>query len=88
MAAGAFVQRDMSGALFRNDRRTQDNHPNHTGTCMIDGKEYRVSAWVKTSGAGNKFFSMAFTPKDPPTEGGQAASPPATYEDFDDDIPF
>jgi len=82
----AFEQRDLSGALFRNDRKTQDNHPDHTGTCTIEGKEYYVSAWIKTSSAGKKYFSMAYTLKD--VSKVQKADPPAIHEDFDDDIPF
>ena len=27
------------GALFRNNRKEQDNHPDHTGSINIDGKE-------------------------------------------------
>lgn len=84
---GGFVQNDLSGALFRNDRKQRDNQPDHTGTCTIDGKEYYMSAWIKTSGSGNKFFSIAFTEKDQ-AKAKAAAAPAGTYEDFDDDIPF
>ena len=82
----AFQQNNMSGALFRNDRKQQPNHPDHTGTCKIDGKEYRISAWIKQSGAGNKFFSLAFEPKE--VQENKPSAPGAVHEDFDDDIPF
>lgn len=82
----AFQQNDMSGAIFRNDRKQQPNHPDHTGTCTIDGKEYYISAWVKQSGAGNKYFSLAFAPKE--VQESKPTPPAAVHEDFDDDIPF
>ena len=66
---------------------------------MIDGVEYWVSAWVKESKAGNKFFSLSFKPKnearrDPPPQQHRSRSsePPrdhqAPLDDFDDSVPF
>lgn len=63
-------QRNNDGALFKNDRKQSENHPDYTGSAVIDGVEYWVSAWVKTSQAGKKFFSMAYKPKE---EGGYGA---------------
>jgi hypothetical protein len=61
----AFEQRDNSGSLFSNDRKSSDNHPTHKGACMIGGVEYWIAAWVKTSKDGNKrFFSLSFEPKE------------------------
>ena len=37
-------KRDNSGALFRNERKEADNHPDYTGNAMIDGKEYWIQA--------------------------------------------
>lgn len=88
-----FEQRDNSGALFRNDRKEQDSHPDHTGTAKIAGREYYVSAWIKESSKG-RFFSLSFKPKmapgaRPPTGGRNDPRP--TRNDpppFDDDIEF
>lgn len=97
-------QRDNSGSIFKNDRREKDNHPTHTGTAMIDGREYYISAWVK-EGRSGKFFSLAFKPKEAareePRQGdrrqpppgtrppmGNAPQRPARRDDLDDDIPF
>ena len=81
------------GALFRNSRKEKDNHPDHQGSLNVGGVDYWISAWVKTSKAGQKFFSLSVKPKDqrttprrdddPPHEGTKEAPP-----DFDDDIPF
>ena len=50
----AYEQRDNSGTLFRNDKREKDSQPNATGTAMVDGVEYYVSAWTK-EGRNGKF---------------------------------
>lgn len=55
---------NLRGALFKNNKRTEERQPEYTGNCEIDGKEYWVSAWVRESKNGTKFFSMAYTPKE------------------------
>lgn len=89
----AYEKRDMSGSLFKNDKREKDSHPHATGTAIIDGVEYWVSAWTK-DGAKGKFQSLAFKRKDERREeikrdhrdeGGYGQQP----ADFGgDDIPF
>lgn len=80
-----------TGALFINDRRQNENQPNAKGSVNIDGVEYWVSAWTKTSKAGQKFQSLSFTrkeqqaPKPAPT---QAPAPAFNPNDIDDDMPF
>jgi hypothetical protein len=76
-------RRDMSGTLGKNERREKDTHPTHTGQCLIDGKAYWISAWVK-EGQSGKFFSLAFKPK----EARQEPAPAISGAAFDDDIPF
>ncbi len=77
---------DNSGILFKNERRTQDNHPEYTGSVTIDGKEMWLSAWVK-QGAKGKFFSLAFKLKDAKKPAASTnPNPPA--ETSDDDVPF
>jgi hypothetical protein len=79
------------GVLFRNDRKQQDNHPDHTGTININGVEYWLSAWIK-SGANGRFFSLAVKPKDQQaaTTAKPAPKPAAAepQDQFNDDIPF
>lgn len=87
----AFEQRDNSGSLFRNDRREKDTHPHATGSAMIDGVEYWVSAWTKTDRNGNKFQSLAFKPKDGARtqRASQQSAENGFYENPpDDEIPF
>jgi hypothetical protein len=77
--AGDFQHRELSGSLFRNDRKEQANHPDYRGDCLIDGQQYWVSGWIK-EGARGKWMSLAFTAK------GSRATPAASFDDSD--VPF
>lgn len=55
----AFEQRNNSGALFKNNRKEKETHPDYQGECMVGGVKYRMSAWLK-DGKKGKFMSMAF----------------------------
>ncbi len=76
---------NFTGAIFRNTRKKEGSkQPDATGNCTIDGKEFYVSGWIKTSQSGNRFTSLAFTPKEPVSnEPSNVAS-----DDFDEDLPF
>ncbi len=56
-------QRELSGILYKNDRKEKDNHPDLTGSIMIKGVAYWLSAWKKDTGKG-PFYSIAAKPKD------------------------
>ena len=87
----AFEQRDNSGSLFNNKKREQENHPHATGSAMIAGVNYWVSAWTKTDKNGNKWQSLSFKAKDqqPGTPATKPAAAPAPERSFDDEeTPF
>ena len=54
------------GALFKNDKRNHDDDsaPHYKGSVNIDGTEFWLSAWIKTSKAGDKYMSLSVRPKD------------------------
>jgi hypothetical protein len=87
----AYEQKDMSGTLFKNDRREKDSHPHATGTALIDGVEYWISAWTK-DGAKGKFQSLSFKRKEqkqPPAKQQQSyGQASAGQRELDDEIPF
>jgi len=73
-----------SGTIFDNDRKEKDTHPDFTGTLNVEGKDYWISAWKKTSKAGKRFISLAVKPKD---GAGKPASKKADDSDLDE-IPW
>lgn len=83
-------QRDMSGILFKNDRKETTKHPDYTGSATINGVELRLSAWIKTSAKGTKFMSLAFSEPRGDAREKPAETPKSTGggKDFDDEIPF
>lgn len=75
-----------TGALFKNDRKEHDKQPDYTGSCEVDGVEYYMSAWIRESKNGKKFFSLAYTAKD--NQARPAKKVAAQTVDIDDDLPF
>jgi len=69
-----------SGTVFDNDRKEKETHPDFTGTLNVEGKEYWISAWKKTSKAGKRFISLAVKSKD----GKQTVK----KDDPEDEIPW
>lgn len=80
----AFEQRDNSGALFKNEKKETLDQPDYKGTITIGGVSYWLSAWIKTSAAGNKFMSIAAKRKDEPAK----IPAKSLAEEMDDEIPF
>jgi hypothetical protein len=58
-----FQQKDGTGAIFVNDRKEQDNHPDRTGTAMVSGRAYYINGWLKKTKAGKPYMSVSFKPK-------------------------
>lgn len=60
----AFEQKPNNGALFINDKKEKDTHPDYKGSINVDGKEYWISGWKRTSNGGAKYMSLAVKPKE------------------------
>ena len=80
----AYEIRELSGSLFKNEKKTEEKHPQMQGSCLIDGVEYYISAWTK-EGAKGRWQSLAFKRKDAKPDAKPA---PTSIEQMDDDIPF
>jgi hypothetical protein len=60
---GDFVQKDNTGALFRNKSKEDgDSRPDYTGTATVDGAKLELSAWIKESKTGTKYMALTFRP--------------------------
>jgi hypothetical protein len=77
------------GVLFINDRKERDSHPDRKGSINIDGKEYWLSAWNKTTARGDT-ISISVQAKDAAKNSQQAPqqSQAANNSFQDDDVPF
>lgn len=78
----SYKQKDNSGVLFKNDKKTTEKHPDYNGNCLIGGVDYFMAAWIKTSDSGRKYFSFSFTKKDKEKPGTKVSA------DLDQDVPF
>lgn len=80
------------GAIWKNEKKEQDTHPDFTGSLNVDGVEYWVSAWKRKEGAAPKAPALSFSVK-PKEQRSQAprAKPGRPSPDDDmggDSIPF
>ena len=88
------------GAIWKNDKKQTEKHPDFKGDLNIEGVIYNVSAWKRKADANPKapLLSFSVSKREVPQEVKQAAmhsnhgrqSAPQTMPDpFDDqDIPF
>lgn len=82
-----YEQKELSGALFKHDKKGNEKAPDYKGNCKIGGKEWEMAAWLKTSPKGTKYMSLSFgepfkktVKDDAPRNSG--------FDDIPDDIPF
>ena len=88
------MDKNNSGALFKNHKKEKDTHPDYKGECVADGKDYWLSAWVNESKKGIQYLSLKLNEKDAVHQKGfekavaQASSQPQPDTDLNDHIPF
>jgi hypothetical protein len=71
------------GSLFKNDKKTEEKHPDMSGSINIDGTEYWISGWRKKSKADVGFISLSVRPKEQTRESSQPTKK-AKADDWDD----
>ena len=87
------TQYENRGFLFVN-RNAQGNQPNWKGKLTIDGKEDRLSAWIKRDKNGQEYISISRTPADEAAKFVKAPVPSLTASKSTDneagagEIPF
>lgn len=82
------------GAIWKNERKEQETHPDFTGSLNVEGIDYFFDAWKRKPDASEKAPALSFRVK---RKDKQNASPQAAQRtaqdasggaDFDDEIPF
>jgi uncharacterized protein (DUF736 family) len=51
------------GALFPNDRKEKETHPDFRGSINVNGTDYWIKGWKKEAKTGAKYLSLAVQPK-------------------------
>lgn len=58
-----YQQKDMSGALFRNEQKQDgDDYPDYQGSVTVKGVKYGVGGWIKKSKSGKTYMSLSVRP--------------------------
>ena len=70
----SFEQKDMTGALFKNDKRSNDRAPDYTGNCKVGGRELRLAAWLKKDRNGKAYMSLSFSEPQQRQDAGHTAA--------------
>jgi hypothetical protein len=72
------------GSLFKNDKKEAETHADYKGQINVNGEEFWINAWLKTSKQGTKFMSLSVSPKDRQVNEPTRRNTPEP----DDGIPF
>lgn len=88
-----FIAKPNSFALFKNNKKEKDTHPDYVGDFTNDkGEKFRLAAWVRETNGGNKFFSgmvSEFKTKEQlAAEAGNSQPKVAEKTEDVDDLPF
>lgn len=83
----AYESKPGDGALFKNDRKEKETHPDYKGSliCPVCNAALWLSSWIKKAANKPTFMSISAQPKDK-----DAKPPAATYQQpsGDSDVPF
>lgn len=86
------MDKDMSGALFPNDKGDNPSRPDWRGSVVINGVKYSLSGWDNTSKKGDPYKGLIVSEwRDKREEGSQAAESSddqKTDSELLDEIPF
>jgi uncharacterized protein (DUF736 family) len=72
------------GSIFKNDKKEEEKHPDMTGSLNVNGTDYWISAWKKTSKAGTGFLSLSVRPKQEAPRQSSQPTKKAKKDDLDD----
>ena len=76
------IEKDNSGLIFKNTKKTEDKHPDYKGQIKVNGAVKDIGLWVRKDKNGASFFGVLLNepkPKEQPTQPTQNQK---------DDLPF
>jgi len=92
--SNGYQQRNLSGALFKNDKGGNEARPDYRGDICINGVNYELAAWIK-EGQKGKYMSLSAKEKEEqaraPASPARAQAPAPSRritDDMDSDVPF
>ena len=91
------TNKNNSGALFKEEEKKSEKHPDYKGDCLVNGERMYIAAWINTAEhSGKKYMSLSFSA--PSTDANYSKDSTATPKpEFDkpqatakagDDLPF
>ena len=75
----AYTQKENTGVLFKNNKKTDDKQPDYTGNILVGTTEMRLAGWIKEGKTG-KFLSLKISE--------QNAKQETSSTNDGDDMPF
>ncbi len=80
-----YQRKDGDGSLLQNQKQ-KETHPDYRGSVLLNGKEYEIAGWKKSTREGKPWLALKVQPKRERPQAAQAAAPATA--DFNDDVPF
>jgi len=56
-----YKHKDNTGSMFNNGYKSEDKHPDMTGTVNVEGIVKQVAAWRNTTDSGKEYLSLRFS---------------------------
>ena len=89
------MNKDNSGALFKEEEKKSEKHPDYKGNCLVNGQKMYIAAWINESQGGKKYMSLSFSAPSTDAKYTKADSTATTAPEFaepkattGDDLPF
>ncbi len=80
-----YEQKQNTGAIFKNDKKTSEKHPDYRGKINVNGHDLEIALWLKESAKGVKYFSASISEPYVPEQNTENNT---TTTEQDDDLPF
>jgi uncharacterized protein (DUF736 family) len=81
------MEKQNKGAIFKNENKSNEKHPDYRGKINWGGTEIEVSMWVNKSKEGKSYFSVSLQEPYKKMENTSDKMRNAPLE-LDDDLPF